>query len=127
MIIEPDVAAVANHFGMDAKLIQAVVEAEGGGPHIVTAVQCSIPASDAFWAERPDVPARTKALEVVCRSAVHAMSDWIKANDAGDGVPLQQQFVEFWAKRWAPIGVANDPRHLNQFWSLNVLSGWTKA
>jgi hypothetical protein len=45
---------------VDARLIQAVV-------HIITAVQCSIPA----------VQTREEALRVVCRSAVHAMSDFI--------------------------------------------------
>jgi hypothetical protein len=107
MTIDPDVRGVARYFGVDARLIQAVVNAEGGGPHIITAVQCSIPA----------VQTREEALRVVCRSAVHAMSDFIQQGH-------DQSFVDFWAARWAPTGAANDPTHLNEHWSGNVFRGW---
>jgi hypothetical protein len=82
MIIDPDVRGVSAHFGVDAALIQAVVQAEG---NIVRAVQCSI----------PSVQTREQALQILCRSAVHAMSDYIRHDRAG-------AFVEFWQKRWAP-------------------------
>jgi hypothetical protein len=65
MIIDPDVRGVSAHFGVDAALIQAVVQAEG---NIVRAVQCSI----------PSVQTREQALQILCRSAVHAMSDYIR-------------------------------------------------
>lgn len=106
MIIDPDVRGVAAHFGVDAALIQAVVQAEG---NIVRAVQCSI----------PSVQTREQALQILCRSAVHAMSDYIRSDRAG-------AFVEFWQQRWAPLKVANDPTNLNAHWSANVkkLSGW---
>lgn len=104
MTIDPDVRRVAKHFGVDPALIQAVVKAEG---NIVKAVRCSI----------PSVKTREEALEITCRSAVHAMSDWVKLNAAPD-------FVNFWAARWAPQGVENDPTNLNRFWPGNVLRIW---
>lgn len=104
MTIDPDVRAVATHFGVDAHLIQAVVNAEGD---ILRAVQCSF----------PSVQTREKALDVTCRSAVHAMSDFIQHGQAED-------FVSFWAERWAPTNVANDPKHLNENWPHNVFKLW---
>jgi len=32
------------------------------------------------------------------------------------------EFVDFMQKRWAPIGVKNDPKGLNKNWSGNVKS-----
>lgn len=107
MTIEPDVRAVARDFGLDAALLQAVVRAEGD---IVKAVQCSI----------PSIQTRDAALRVTARSAVHAMSDYVKANSA-------ERFVDFWAARWAPLGVANDPNRLNANWPKNVLALWTST
>jgi hypothetical protein len=105
MTIDADVRAVAKQFGLDPRLLQAVVNAEG---NIVKAVQCSI----------PSVTTREKALDVTCRSAVHAMSDFL--HERG----LQAAFVEFWQKRWAPNGATNDPTQLNANWSTNVKKLW---
>lgn len=104
MIIDEDVKRIARHFGVDAALIQAVLVAEG---NIIRAVQCSL----------PKVTTREEAIEVTCRSAVHAMSDYIKTND-GPG------FVAKWAEKWAPNGAKNDPRGLNAHWPTNVLRLW---
>jgi hypothetical protein len=72
-------------------------------------VQCSL----------PNVTTREEALEVTCRSAAHAMSDFLKqSNPTG--------FVSFWAARWAPVGAANDPTSLNANWPKNVLKGWQR-
>lgn len=101
-----DIRRIAKRFGIDPALIEAVVRAEG---NILKAVQCSI----------PTVATVEEALEVTCRSAVHAMSDYVKGKSgAGAG------FVDFWAKRWAPVGVANDPAHLNTNWPTNVKAFW---
>lgn len=102
--IDSDVARIAKHFGVDPRLIQAVVVAEG---NILRAVQMSI----------PSVSTREQALEITCRSAAHALSDFTKASDP-------DRFVAFWADRWAPQGAENDPTKLNQFWGMNVLKGW---
>jgi hypothetical protein len=112
VVIDLDVAAEARHFGLDPALIQAVVIAEGD---IVKAVQCSI----------PTVTTREQAIEITCRSAVHAMCDFLKTTRTPDGHYLKDDFVRFWADRWAPKGAANDPGDLNQFWANNVLNHWT--
>lgn len=108
MIIEDDVRAIARHFGLDPALIQAVVQAEG---NIVRAVQCSY----------SNVTTRQEALEITCRSAAHAMSDYLKSDAA-----RREAFVDFWGARWAPVGASNDPHHLNANWSGNVLYTWRK-
>lgn len=104
--IDPDVRGVSQHFGVDAALIQAVVNAEG---NILKAVQCSI----------PSVQTRDKALEVLCRSAVHAMSDYIRLQSSS-----RAEFIAFWGERWAPIGAGNDPRGLNANWVPNIRKLW---
>lgn len=101
---DPDVRRIAKKFGIDPQLIQAVVHAEG---NIIKAVQCSV----------ASVTTREQALEITCRSAVHAMSDFIKAYH---GVA----FVEMWAERWAPVGAENDPTGLNEHWIGNVMGYW---
>jgi hypothetical protein len=106
MTIEMDVRNVAADFGIDAALIQAVVNAEG---NIVKAVQCSI----------PSVTTREQALRVLCRSAVHAMSDWVRNDPA-----RREAYVQFFGARWAPVGVANDPKGLNANWVPNVTDLW---
>jgi hypothetical protein len=111
--IDPDVRGVAKEFGVDAALLQAVVKAEG---NIVAAVKCSIPNLDVF-AQQQNRTSREYALRVLARSCAHAMSDYIKGSD-----PLA--FVRFWGARWAPVGAANDPKGLNQFWPKNVEKLW---
>lgn len=108
MTVDPDVRAVAAHFGLDAALVQAVVTAEG---NILKAVQCSLPM----------VTTRAKALDVLCRSCVHALSDYVKSG----GESRQDEFLAFWARRWAPQGATNDPHNLNANWATNVDRLWT--
>lgn len=105
--IDPDVRRIARRFGLDPALIQAVVRAEGD---IIKAVQCSF----------PKVTTLDEALDITCRSATHALSDYVKALDA-DG------FVEFWGGRWAPKGAGNDPKALNAHWAPNVRRLWRQS
>lgn len=107
MVIEPDVAAVARQWGLPASLIQAVVTAEG---NILKAVQCSI----------PSVQTRAEALDVLCRSCVHALSDYVYQTEPGS-------FISFWGARWAPDNAVNDPTHLNHNWVPNVEKLWGVA
>lgn len=110
MTIDIDVAATAKHFGLDPKLLQAVVLAEGTREDtqaIVRAVQCSI----------PSVKTRQEALEITARSAIHAMGDFLKLH-------TPTLFVDFWADRWAPVGAKNDPTALNKNWPDNLKNGW---
>ena len=105
MTIDADVLATARYFGVDPALIQAVVQAEG---NILKAVQCSL----------PSVKTREEALRVLCRSAVHALSDYVKTQTMPD------VFVAFWGARWAPVGAKNDPHSLNRNWASNVTRLW---
>jgi hypothetical protein len=99
--IQPDVRGVAKDFGLDPIFVQAIVQAEG---NLLRAVQCSI----------PSVETRDQALRVLCRSIVHALRDYVaQQGQASD-------FVAFFGRRWAPVGAANDPQHLNANWTDNV-------
>jgi hypothetical protein len=104
MLIKADVRASARDFGIDPALIQAVDIAEG---NLLRAVQCTF----------PHVTTREEALGITCRSAVHAMSDFVKLHDP-------QAFVTYWGHRWAPVGVKNDPTNLNKNWPINVGKLW---
>jgi len=108
--LDADVLIIAKHFGVDPHLIQAVVRAEG---NILKAVQCSI----------PSVTTRAEALQITCRSAIHALCDWTKAGAQGG----PEGFVQFWAARWAPQGAANDPQGLNAHWPTNVTRLWLEG
>lgn len=102
--IDKDVERIAKSFGVDPELIQSVVTAEGD---ILAAVRCSVPTADS----------RDEAIAILCRSAGHAMSDFIHDNCAAT-------FVAFWGARWAPVGVKNDPKGLNKNWDKNVDANW---
>jgi len=102
--LDPQVVRIAKHFGVDPRLIQAVCDAEG---NILKAVQCSI----------PSVTTREEAIEITCRSAAHALSDYVRAHHAAS-------FIAMWAERWAPPGAKNDPTSLNKNWAPNVLNLW---
>lgn len=106
IVVAQDVLEIAKHYGLDPALLQAVVLSEGD---ILRAVQCSI----------PSITTRDEALYVTCRSAIHAMSDYIKAHG-------QEEFVTFWGQRWAPVGAKNDPTNLNSNWVTNVLKLWRR-
>ncbi len=109
MTIDPDVQQIASGYASSesfTSLIQAVVNAEG---NILRAVQCSL----------PSIQTRSDALKVVCRSAIHAMSDWTLSDQT-----REESFVTFWAARWAPVGAANDPTNLNKHWATNVERLW---
>lgn len=104
MKIDLDVAAVAAHWGLDPQLLQAVVRAEGD---IIKAVRITV----------PSVTTRQQALEILARSATHRMWEYVKAHSAPG-------YVEYFASKWAPLGVANDPTNLNANWARNVLALW---
>lgn len=109
--IDPDVRRIARRFAGESstfpKLIQAVVRAEGD---ILKAVKCSV----------PSCKDREEAIEITCRSALHAMSDYMIRLDA-DG------YVEYWGAIWAPAKAKNDPTNLNVHWVPNVKRLWRQA
>lgn len=107
--IPSDISVAARTFGVNAALIAAIDRAEG---NLVKAVQCGT----------HDVSTRAEAIQITCRSAVHAMSDFIYADR-----DLAKKFVDFWGHRWAPTGVENDPHNLNANWTSNVFNLWCPA
>jgi hypothetical protein len=99
-----ELEAVARHMGTPKAKLSAVEHAEGGPPRIVKAVSCSV----------KGVRTREEALMIAARSINHAQSDFI------DELGLTAQWVDYFAKRWAPVGVANDPTNLNANFPRNV-------
>jgi hypothetical protein len=108
MTIEQDVQHVAEYFGEDPRLLQAIVNAEG---NILRAVQCSVPSCQT----------RDRALQITCRTINHARRDYLAQHGQN------ADFVAFLSKRWAPPGAANDPTHLNENWPNNVRKLWGVA
>lgn len=53
------------------------------------------------------------ASKVLNDSVYNNLVRWHEAGKPG-------KFVDFMQKRWAPIGVSNDPRNLNKNWAPNV-------
>lgn len=95
----------AKHWGLPPALLQAVVDAEGGLPALVKAVQCSI----------PDIVDIGPALDITCRSLVHRLADFLL-----DERDLRVEFLNYFGTKWAPVGVANDPQNLNANWARNA-------
>lgn len=105
MTIYPDVRGIAASFNLDPGLVQAVCDAEGD---IVKAVRCTY----------ASVTTRDEAIRILCRSIVHAMRDYIVTNGHS------AEFIQQWAKKWAPTAATNDPRGLNAYWPKNVIALW---
>jgi hypothetical protein len=111
-LVNPTVARIAARYRLDPSWVQSIVEAEGGTAAIIKAVQCSL----------PKVTTLEAALEVVCISTCHRMSDFIAADPE-----RAKEFVKYFGSFWAPLGVTNDPHHLNENWVPNVTKLWGKA
>lgn len=87
--------------------LDAVEKAEGGPEALIRAVRCSI----------PGVQTHDEARAILDRSVRHALWDYAIS-------PVPDAFVHFFASRWAPVGVANDPDGLNLNFVGNVLAGY---
>lgn len=105
-MIDPLVQKWSEHFAGASKLfpyyVSAVIFAEGGMGSILAAVKCS----------QPDTQTVDKAVEITCRSVVHRMAD----NPNYD----PHTILTYLGGHWAPIGVDNDPKHLNENWIKNA-------
>ena len=99
----------AKQWGLPAALVQAVVSAEGGEQAIIKAVKCSLPGVDDLYT----------ALSVVCRSLTHRMWEYVSI---GQGPANAEGFLAYFASKWAPLGVANDPTNLNANWPKNAIA-----
>lgn len=107
MIIDADVRGICQSYTPAqsfAQLVQAIVTSEGD---IVKAVQCS----------DDSIKTREQAIRVVCRSAIHRMTDWVQQDHP-------HEFVAYMGSKWAPVGAENDPHSLNANWVPNVSKLW---
>lgn len=108
-------------------LLRAMVQAEGGRAAFIRAVRCSFPEVDVFGV------ALARACKTVRRLASKFQKDGgmltttpVRGKDPWtdeDGpltLVLSDEFIDFLAKVWAPVGVANDPGGLNLHWPVNV-------
>ena len=98
---------MASTFGLDASLLQAIVDNE---EDIVRAVQCAV----------QSVSTRSEALQITARSAVHAMCDFIKSG----GAERQDDFIRFWSRRWSSFEDKTEATLLNAGWRANVDHWW---
>ncbi len=111
-------------------LLLAMIRAEGGQAAFIKALQCS----------RPDVQDFGTALAIACKTVRNRVIDyqergigqlfvlvhhtrqdpWTK-EAAPRRLAVSETFIRFLAARWAPVGVANDPKNLNANWPGNVI------
>jgi hypothetical protein len=111
MTIDPVVSDTAGHFGLDPKLVQAVVESEGGHDAIIRAVECSIQKPQTY----------EQAIAIVCRSLVHRAFGFIHTSG------LDRAYVGYFSGFWAPIGAPNDPTGLNKNFPSNLIATWLRS
>src|SRR3990167_84825 len=121
----------AAHFYLDpfVDLLAAMVLAEGGRDAFVKALQCSLPATKDF----PEALAR--ACKTVRNTAIafstaqggQVLRMLASGGDdpwTGEATPkkliVTDEFIDFLAAKWPPLGVANDPTNLNANWGRNV-------
>lgn len=98
--IDPDVRRIAKRWNLPAEWVAAVIRQEGGREAIVRAVRCSLPKTKDF----------DEAVDILCRSAVGALVRLVQSRG------LVGAWVETFGNKWAPVGVANDPKGLNAHW-----------
>ncbi len=67
--------------------------------------------------QRVNSPA--KANRVLNESIDNNFWRWLQTSPDGSQLP-RERFTDFMQQRWAPIGAANDPKHLNKNWAPNV-------
>jgi hypothetical protein len=94
MRIDSDVRGVSQFFGLDPRVLQAIVRAEGD---ILGVVRRRYP--------HAIIETREEALKLVARCGVHAMWDWIRIGGPGDDDRLGA-IVGHWAKWWTYPGGA---------------------
>jgi hypothetical protein len=112
-------------------LVEAMVRAEGGESAFLTAVRCSLPNTRTYdealsrcaktlrnravaWEEFDQGP----LFEVVRYPGV---DPWT-GEDRPARLIVTEAFIRFLGARWAPLGMENDPHHLNEHWIGNVVS-----
>lgn len=68
-----------------------------------------------------DVKGAAMARQITVNSIYNNWARWHKAGRPGSQGPYDiQAFIQFMARRWAPLGVDNDPTGLNRNWPANV-------
>ncbi len=137
MLTGEDIREIAKvcHYYLDpfSPLLLAMVEAEGGRVAFIRAIKCSMPEVDTFDA------ALARACKTVRRLADKYQKNGgllLAAPSNGDdpwtgekgpkALIVSEDFIDFLAQVWAPVGVANDPTNLNTNWPKNVKAFYRK-
>ena len=125
------IATISAYYGIDAAMLQAIVDAEGGREAYIRAIECS----------RPEVSTFEVALAVGAKTVRNALGmypgspfvlmphtgpdPWTGENGARRHC-YSHDFIARLGSHWAPIGAANDPKNLNLNWVPNVLAAYRK-
>lgn len=101
--------------GVDWAFIAAIRKAENGGPGREWGVLSE------------DATTYQAQLTACCASVRNRLNDYpanpvckVERADLPPRVAYREGFIDYFARRWAPVGASNDPEGLNANWVKNV-------
>jgi hypothetical protein len=115
------IRACALAHGVDPYLIGAIRKAENGAP------------GREFGVLTQNAPTYAKQLESCCATVRNRMLEKpprFRPRTLKNGIGrlcLNEDWIAWFATRWAPLDAANDPNGLNRNWTINVLGWYNRA
>ncbi len=115
------IRAAALAHGVDPFFIAAVRKAENGAP------------GREFGVLTLKAPTYSEQLEACCATVRNRMVEHpprLRVRLLTSGISrlcLNDDWIDWFAARWAPLGAANDPNSLNVNWSNNVIGLYQRA
>lgn len=107
----PLIKEAASKYGVNPYFMAAIRQAENGGP------------GREFGVVSVDAPTYDEQLRIACLTVAHRMALYPGcAHSRQNGVSIMSEnFIQWFAHIWAPLGVGNDPHNLNANWPSNVV------
>jgi hypothetical protein len=115
------IRAAALAHGVDAFFLAAIRQAENGGP------------GKEFGVLTIKAPTYSEQLEAACATVRNRMVERpprLRVRLLKSGISrlcLNDDWIGWFASRWAPLGAANDPHELNPHWVDNVCALYARA
>ena len=110
----PLIKATAEAYTVDWKFIAAIRNTENGATGRDFGV-LSVPA-----------PTYNSQLQVACASVSHRLNFYVKESGKNQVPPYSPDFIQYFARVWAPPSANNDPDDLNANWLSNCTTFYAK-